>query len=313
MTDAAWQAFSEARELAYAAILARRATAKPLNAAPYARRSLLLLLRALATSAGVDSQELGDIVAAAESIEDRDHPLGFPVRRELERLDELANRFSSLQGGMTDEEARRMERFLESLPRVLASVRSYLIECGMEPRARRTRRRLVRLVVIGAALCVVIGGLMAAKRLGGSAYEAVAHEGLRGVYFGDQEFSQIVTTRRDAKIDFDWAAKAPVDGVPEDHFGVRWSGNLQIPADDTYSFHLASDDGARLYIDDRLVVDNWGSHSLVESTATLTLKAGVVPVWLEYYDNVGDAMVRLSWSTKTQPKQVIPGEYFVHR
>jgi hypothetical protein len=138
-----------------------------------------------------------------------------------------------------------------------------------------------------------------------------AKNGIQGSYFSDKSFTRLVVDRRDEQIDFDWGGDAPSSTLPPDCFSVRWTGNLKIPADGSYTFYLLSDDGARLYVDDRLVVDNWGEHSALEIDGAIDLSAGAVPIRLEYYDDFGNARVRLSWSTPTRSKTVVAPEYFV--
>lgn len=310
-SDPAWQGFHEARELYYAGALAYRATSAPFNAVPLVRRSVLLLLQALAASAGVMSTDREEIVAAARAIEDREWVLRFPITQELERLDELERRFSSLESRLTEEENRSLERLIEAMPGILTSMRSYLVRRGVTPAIRERRRRQQRVLAIGVMLGAL--GLVAfgIRKLGRSAYDVLAYEGLHAVYFSDREFSRVALTRRDSKIDFNWGTESPGDPVPADNFSVRWSGRLRVPAADTYTFYVASDDGSRLFINDQLVVDDWGEHDVVESYGTVKLPAGPTEIRLEYFDNTGNAAVRLSWSTETRSKQVISAEYFV--
>jgi len=71
----------------------------------------------------------------------------------------------------------------------------------------------------------------------------------------------------------------------EDHFAVTYEGYLEIPADGVYEFSLYSDDGSRLYLHDRLVVDNDGSHSARRRAGQAPLQKGLHPVRLEYFED----------------------------
>jgi len=49
----------------------------------------------------------------------------------------------------------------------------------------------------------------------------------------------------------------PIAGMPADYFSVRWAGQINVTDDSWYTLYLTSDDGARLYVDDKLIVDDW--------------------------------------------------------
>ena len=92
-----------------------------------------------------------------------------------------------------------------------------------------------------------------------------------------------------------------------DQFSVRWTGRVKAEAAGLYGFHVQSDDGARLWLNGQLLVNNWSDHPLTENTGTLSLPAGAwVNLRLEYYERAGSAALRLLWTPPGQAKQVIP-------
>ncbi|MGI0148491.1 MAG: PA14 domain-containing protein, partial [Thermoplasmata archaeon] len=97
---------------------------------------------------------------------------------------------------------------------------------------------------------------------------------------------------------------------------VRWTGQLVPKHSETYTFSLFSNDGARLFLDGKLLVDNWGdyvgSDLGTEKSATIALEAGrKVALKIEYYDRGGNAACRLSWSSPNQKKEVVPASGFL--
>jgi beta-glucosidase len=81
-------------------------------------------------------------------------------------------------------------------------------------------------------------------------------------------------------------------GGPVDDFSARWSGTFVAPRDDDYRFFVSSDDGVRLYVEDKCIVDDWTPHSQKLEKAGLRLKAGQsVKFRLEYFEAGGDASV----------------------
>ncbi len=78
-----------------------------------------------------------------------------------------------------------------------------------------------------------------------------------------------------------------------EHFALRYFGYLRVPADGIWRFRLASDDGSRLWIGERLVVDNDGLHGLDERSGLIALRQGYHPVRVEYFQRGGGKGLRL--------------------
>ncbi|CAH1201555.1 hypothetical protein PAECIP111893_01653 [Paenibacillus plantiphilus] len=135
----------------------------------------------------------------------------------------------------------------------------------------------------------------------------VEANGLRGAYFNNMDFTSPMAERTDANINFNWGTGSPASGVDPDTFSVRWKGLIKPQYTETYTFYTNTDDGVRLYVNNVLVIDNWTDHALTENSGTITLTAGQkYNIKLEYYDNVFDAVVQLSWSSSSQSKQIVP-------
>ena len=121
--------------------------------------------------------------------------------------------------------------------------------------------------------------------------------GLRGEYFSNQDFDGTPSlVRVDAQIDFDWGDGGPAAGLPTNHFSVRWTGYVNPTESAEYTLSIRSDDGSRLYVNDELLIDNWGDHAGVAKSRTLRLeKDKAYAVRLEYYENRGGAIVQFGW------------------
>jgi hypothetical protein len=117
--------------------------------------------------------------------------------------------------------------------------------------------------------------------------------------------------RTDAIVNFDWAGARPDAALPADRFSARWSGRLAAPTSEAYTFYLYSNDGARLWVNNRLVIDRWQPpFEPQSSSAPVELKAGEkVDIRLEHYDAEGEALIQLLWSSASTPKQIIPRRY----
>jgi YVTN family beta-propeller protein len=139
-----------------------------------------------------------------------------------------------------------------------------------------------------------------------------AQDGLRGEYFaGVVPGAGAPLLVRNETIDFDWTDGAPASGLPTDGFSVRWTGTLLADATGSYRFRTLSDDGVRVWIDSRLVIDNWTDHGVtIDDSAAISLVAGRrYAVRVEYYERGGDATMRLRWQRPGQPSfETIPVE-----
>jgi hypothetical protein len=131
--------------------------------------------------------------------------------------------------------------------------------------------------------------------------------GLTGRYFASQDLTGLVGTRVDASVHFDWMYGAPYAALSPDLFSVRWTGKVAARFSEAYTFFTRSDDGVRLWVDGKLVVNNWTDHAETENFGTVTLTAGKpVDLVMEFYEIGGRALSTLSWSSRSQPKQVVP-------
>lgn len=131
--------------------------------------------------------------------------------------------------------------------------------------------------------------------------------GLRGEYFADTELQNKVLDRVDSTVNFNWGTGSPDSVVPVDDFSVRWSGVLEPRYSEGTTFYLNTDNGRRLWVDDKLIIDAWTNDFDVEYEATIDLVAGQsVPIVLEYFEGEGGANAKLEWQSPSQARQVIP-------
>lgn len=132
--------------------------------------------------------------------------------------------------------------------------------------------------------------------------------GLLGSYYQGTSLSGTpLLTRVDPVIDFNWAGGSPGSGIPNDGFSVRWTGEIEARSTETYTFYISHDDGARVWIGDTLVVDNWTDHAALEDKGAIDLVIGKkYPIKVEFFENSGDASCQLSWSSNSIAKAVIP-------
>jgi hypothetical protein len=131
--------------------------------------------------------------------------------------------------------------------------------------------------------------------------------GVKAEYFGGMALAgDPILSQIEPKIDHSWGA-AEVAGGLLDLVSARWRANLEVPFTETFSLITTADDGVRLWFDGRLVIDNWVDQGATDRTFTVDLVAGqYYMIQMEYYENGGDAVARLSWQSDTLARQIIP-------
>lgn len=117
--------------------------------------------------------------------------------------------------------------------------------------------------------------------------------GLKGEYFSNQDLQGApALVRTDRHVHFDWGEGSFQAGQPVDHFSARWTGYFIPKQSGDYEFFTSADDGARLYINEDRVIDDWQPHSQTLDTAMKHLDAGqAYKIRLEYFEDVGSAIL----------------------
>src|SRR5438128_8107918 len=152
---------------------------------------------------------------------------------------------------------------------------------------------------------------------GKSAPAAELEPGLQGEYFdlgsNVEDFPKLegkkpALKRVDKTINFRSTGPTFPGTKLDNHFAIRWTGKIKIPKDGAYTFFLESDDGSRLLIEGKTVVDNGGLHDMQEQSGKVELKEGEHEIRTDYleHENDGGAGCVLSWKTKETPKEVVP-------
>jgi beta-glucosidase len=121
--------------------------------------------------------------------------------------------------------------------------------------------------------------------------------GLRGEYFdNDRLAGPPVLQRVDERMDFRWTLNSPGRGIPFDWYSARWTGTLTAPSSGVAHVGVEGNDGYRLYLDGRLVIDNWRKQSYGRRAANVDLAPGSThDIRLEFFETTGNARLRLIW------------------
>ncbi|MFE6887567.1 PA14 domain-containing protein [Streptomyces sp. NPDC057694] len=157
-----------------------------------------------------------------------------------------------------------------------------------------------------------------AKAAQSTADEPVVPHGLKGEYYtqsapGAFDFDTLKATGFDPQIDFgslDSRLQAATGSA--DDANVRWTGKLVPEKSGSTTFSLIGDNGFRLWVDDKLVVDHWVDDWDKEQTsAPVDLTAGqAVDIKVEYFEHFGGSNLHLRWTEPGETKEAIPSSAF---
>ena len=142
--------------------------------------------------------------------------------------------------------------------------------------------------------------------------------GLVGEYF-KQRYNDIPKNvkpfyvRVDKQINFREVSGEFYNSKLTQNFTVRWTGQLLVEKSGEYGFATASDDGSRLYIDGRMVVDNGGSHSWAKKTGKVQLSFGTHRLEVRLDQGGGGAGCITYWTPPGGKEEPIPAKALFHK
>ena len=126
--------------------------------------------------------------------------------------------------------------------------------------------------------------------------EAGGDNGIFVEYFNNTELSgNPAYTSTDTEISHYWHNLSPVPGVNRDYFSARWKGWVRVPETGEYEFKLSADNWGKLYLNNRLVIDQWNNDKR-NGTYRIRLQAGqMLPIQVEYAELDENAGLSAEW------------------
>lgn len=120
--------------------------------------------------------------------------------------------------------------------------------------------------------------------------------GLFAEYFDDKFLEGTPQTRVDKEVNFDPVNQPPDPYTNYRHKSIRWTGYITPNASGKYKIAVNSDDGIRLWLNNKLVVDEWHNRGTTTDQVAIEMEVGKkYAIKLEYFDNGGDAICQLLW------------------
>jgi len=136
------------------------------------------------------------------------------------------------------------------------------------------------------------------------AAEAGLVKGLVGAFYAGENFERFVAAKPVPRVEFDWGAQSPLPNVPADHFSTRVVGWLYIRQGGHYTFRFWRDDGARLYLDGKKLIDEWEGGRVMGEPQLVWLGRGWHRLWVEHMDIGANAGLGLRWLRAEQEATV---------
>ncbi len=131
----------------------------------------------------------------------------------------------------------------------------------------------------------------------------ISYKYFEGNWDSIPDFNSLVPVKEGYLENFNFEPRAEVE-----YFGFQYKGIISVPADDVYTFYTGSDDGSRLYINGKLVVDNDGLHGMKEEEGSIALSKGYHSILIEYFEKTGGDDLKISIEGGGFKKQIIPDQ-----
>jgi outer membrane protein OmpA-like peptidoglycan-associated protein len=147
-------------------------------------------------------------------------------------------------------------------------------------------------VLMGLALGLLSGPVM-------------AQLGMKGEYYNGTNFEEKVLTRIDPLINFNWFQRSPAPGVRQSYFSVRWTGKLLAPTSGKYEFSAQVDDGIRVWVGTKKIIDGWELHDNASFKGSIILEAGkYYELRVDYFNAMLEGTINLLWEVPDESKSL---------
>ncbi len=132
--------------------------------------------------------------------------------------------------------------------------------------------------------------------------------GLVGQYYHGKNFDKPVLQHLDPNVNFP-PNKLPLPDNRITNFSVRWTARFRAPAAGKYTFYVTTDDGARLWVGEKKILESWTDQSAAEYSGTVELKPGMHPLKLEHFQGEGEYKISIEFQGPGIARQLLGGKY----
>ncbi|MCX6214261.1 PA14 domain-containing protein [Spirosoma sp.] len=146
----------------------------------------------------------------------------------------------------------------------------------------------------GIVFCLIAGQLL-------------AQQGLKGEYYVGTNFERKVFTRIDPQLNFNWRGRGPGPGLPESYYSIRWTGKVLAPVSGEYRFYAKVDDGIRVWVGNKKVMDSWQLNDSESFGGGVILEAGkFYDLRVDFFNDMLEGEIQLFWQRPDARKTLNP-------
>jgi outer membrane protein OmpA-like peptidoglycan-associated protein len=148
-----------------------------------------------------------------------------------------------------------------------------------------------------------------------------ADHGLKGDYYTGVNFDRKVFSRIDPNLNFNWRGRTPGPGIDRQFYSVRWTGQLHAPTSGMYRFTVEVDDGVRVWVGNKKIIDAWNLHDNITFTGSVMLEAGkTYDLRVDYFNDILEGEIKLYWVKPEEynrlpnsPGYILSPEYLTYK
>ncbi len=131
---------------------------------------------------------------------------------------------------------------------------------------------------------------------------ADASKGLSAKYFNNITLEGNVAVEKNVEqINFHYTLSSPDEKIKNDFFSARFEGQIKSPKTGSYKIGLDGNDGFRLYLDGKLLIDNWTKQTYSTRLTDFYFEANkTYHIKVEFYEPTGNAQLRLIWNVDVE-------------
>jgi outer membrane protein OmpA-like peptidoglycan-associated protein len=131
---------------------------------------------------------------------------------------------------------------------------------------------------------------------------------LQAEYYLGTHLGHKLLSRTEQQVNYIYSGGTYLPDLDELNFSARWTGRLYAPQDGAYTLVMQVDDGIRLWLGGKLLVDEWHGQSVTTYTRVVNMKAGhYYPLKIEYFNHHGPGVMKLSWELPTERSNTLAG------